>query len=198
VIEGLLLVVVALQLASLALQLDARRRAPDVAATAPTSSAPREAAPMTAPDAHAAAERWTAALQQAGAAGWSPALPDGAEILRRCEVSTASLVITGWLDAWGRAARAGLDELDVDRRDLATRGLLTAASELVSRLDASLTLDIRPPPSVGPRHRARWLVDEPLARRLGREPVAGVLQPRLLLRPALCRGDLVLVEGEVC
>ncbi len=153
---------------------------------------------------HGLLDQWTEACIAASRVAWILELPAGDQLLQAWArhappTDRPSEAFARWLCAGlGRAARSGLDAREVaERRDPAVRGLHRAAERLVRAIDSDLVLDCHPPPGVGPRDRERWLIDREVAARLGNEVVGDVVHPLVVLRPALLRGDAVLLEGEV-
>lgn len=151
-----------------------------------------------------ALEKWTEAAVAASGVGWPLGIPTGDSLLQAWARSAPPSdrpdeAFARWLcGQLGRAARAGLtDRLTAEHREVVSRVLHDRAARLVAALDAELRVDPDAPGGVGPRQRGSWLVDDGIARLLENQPVGGVLAPLIVLRPALCRGDEVLLPGEV-
>lgn len=150
-------------------------------------------------------DEWTEACLAASRIGWVLSIPTGEGLLPAWARSVSSaggepqVAFARWLvGLLGKAARSEpMDRATVARRDPVARKLFTAAGRLLRALDESLVLDASPPAAVGPRHRERWLVDPDVATLLNNAPVNGLVQPVVVLRPALLRGSVVLLEGEV-
>lgn len=150
-------------------------------------------------------EEWTEACHAASRAGWVLGIPTGEALLGSWVrgVSNGSgdpgVAFASWfVGEIGKATRRGLvDRATVERREPVARLLFLAAGRLLRALEGSVELEASPPRAVGPRQRESWLVDEALATQLGNAPVNGLVQPVVVLRPALRRGGTVLLEGEV-
>jgi hypothetical protein len=155
--------------------------------------------PAISDEGHAAlGEAFTAVWREVAALGWTPAMPDGEGLLRlKVDSNTTrfAMKVAGHLEA---AVRADLsDRAGADRRQLPSARLHSAAAALVAGIDPTLSLEGRAPRGVGPRQKEMWVVDEALAISLNNAPVNGVVQPLLVLRPAVLRGTHVLLEGVV-
>jgi hypothetical protein len=141
-----------------------------------------------------AARAFDQAVEEAVAMGWSPRLAAGADLERSLdEGDEGARRFVLALEGAARRGIAGLD--DAFARQLAVARVWEAAAALVAT--RGLELVVEAPRAVGPPHQERWLVDEDLVRRLGTGRPGGFVQPVLVLRPALLRGDVVLLEGVV-
>ncbi len=141
-----------------------------------------------------AAAAFDAAVEGAIAVGWSPRLAAGADLARMLDdgdEGSRRFVLA--LEVSARRGIATLD--DVFARQLALARMWEGAAAPAA--DRDLELIVEPPRAVGPRHHERWILDEELARRLGSGRPGGFVQPVLVLRPALVRNGVVLLEGVV-
>jgi len=151
-------------------------------------------------------DEWTEACVAASETGWVLGIPTGETLLsawaRRvgeAPVPDPESAFALWMvGELGRASRQGVaDRPGAQRRAVASREVFRAAGRLLKGLTEELTLETRAPAGVGPRHRSEWLIDPSLAAHI-ENPVQGdFVQPILVLRPLLRRGDVVLLEGEV-
>jgi len=97
----------------------------------------------------------------------------------------------------GKSHRAAmLDRAAVERCELLARAVLVEAASLIEAIGGGVRLEVRPPPAVSV-HDERWLVDRGVARAIGNPVVNDLLQPLVVLRPAVLQGDTVLLVGEV-
>ncbi len=175
------------------------RRRSRPAAVAPPAEGPAAALPAPVPVVPAVLEgpeatAFDAAVEGAAAEGWSPRLPDAVDLARGFEEGDDGA--RAFVLALEQAARRGLSTLDdAFARQLAVDRVWDAAAALAAT--HGLELLVRSPRAVGPRDHERWLVDEELARRWQRLGPSGVVQPVLVLRPAVIRDGRVLLEGLV-
>lgn len=97
----------------------------------------------------------------------------------------------------GKSHRSAMpDRSAVERCELLARAVLAEAASLVEAIGGGVRLEVRPPPAVSV-HDERWLVDQGVARAIGNPVVNDLLQPLVVLRPAVLQGDTVLLVGEV-
>jgi len=215
VIEGLLVAVVVLQLVTVGLLWQLRREALARPMPAPPSPSHGEGAPASEPaspmpepsapeppsslppeePARAAVrQRWDEVLQRAARAGLL-GLPSTEEVMQRLDQAGDG---PRWLCVvLGRSLRGLLvDRPTAERTEVAVRRALDAVARLVDELDGDWQMLVEPPRGVSTRDET-WLVDEPLAAVLGNMVVNDVLQPMVVLRPALFLGEVCAVEGEV-
>ncbi len=151
-------------------------------------------------------DEWTEACVGASEVGWVLGVPTGDTLLSAWARAVGGAEIAdppGSFATWfvgeiGKATRRGLTGRDVaEARDAPARELMKAAARLLKGLSEDLALEAKIPTGVGPKHRHEWLVDEHIAQTICNPSVAGVVQPLMVLRPLLRRGEKVLLEGEV-
>ncbi len=149
-------------------------------------------------------DEWSATVVQAGAAGWPLEVPVGDALLDHWAEKAmpsddpAALFSRWFLGRIGLASRRGLDSRAIaELRDPISRKVMQAAARLVRGLDERLEVRAECPRAVGPKHKDTWLVDLNAAAQIENPVVAGLVQPMLVLRPALVCDGIVLLEGEV-
>jgi len=208
VTEVLLVVVVLLQLAILGLVWHTRPRSPEPAPPPPerpsatdahehTASPTPPAAPSSLPPEEQAraelAARWDDVVLRGARAGLV-GLPTADEVVRRLDGQAEP----SWLVVeLGRALRAVMvDRAAVEASEVATRRALEAAAAFFGGLEGEWQLHVDPPRGV-PLRSEHWLVDEEMAARFRNPVVNGVIQPIVVLRPALFEDGSCALEGEV-
>ena len=151
-------------------------------------------------------DEWTEACVAASESGWVLGIPTGEVLLDAWARTATEAAVEEPAEAFGvwlvgqlgQSTRRGLKNRDMAaHRDVLGRALARAAGRLLKGLDEDLVIESRAPAGVGPRHRHAWLIDSALAEVMGRERGSEFLQPVVVLRPVLMRGDQVLLEGEV-
>ena len=151
-------------------------------------------------------DEWTDACVAASEVGWVLGVPTGETLLAAwgravggAEIADpAGSFATWFMGELGKASRRDLTgRAVVEHRAVVSRALMTAAARLVKGLSEDLIVESRAPVGVGPKHRHEWLIDTDISMAIDNPVVAEVVQPIVLLRPLLRRGDAVLIEGEV-
>jgi len=168
--------------------------APAAAAAPPPASVPPVPSSLP-PEERARAElvsTWEEVLRRSARAGLV-GLPSAMEVVTHLENGGLP-----WLcHALGQALRELYVDADaVERSEVGARRALDQAASFVDGLDGSWALVVEPPRGV-PVGGGEWVVDESHARALGNPVRNGVLQPLVVLRPALFDGERCVVEGEV-
>jgi hypothetical protein len=151
-------------------------------------------------------DEWTEACVAASESGWVLGIPTGEILLDAWARLAGDGPIAAPAEAFGiwlvgqigKSTRRGIKTRELAaRRDVLARDLARVAGRLLKGLDEDLVLESRAPAGVGPRQRNAWLIDREVAEVLGGERVGDFVQPVMVLRPLLKRGEQVLLEGEV-